>query len=58
MGTEQIFDGKKTFIDLSAIPYAQTEGICFLGNDSILISCERTLVTKEQVFLIDLKTLE
>ncbi len=52
---QSFFSGDKTFLDLSTIYGAQTEGICFKGNDSLLISCERTLQFNQQVFLIDLK---
>ena len=56
--SDSFFDGKKTFIELNTILNAQTEGICYMGNDSLLISCEQTKIFKQQVFLIDLKTLE
>ena len=54
--TEQnFFDGKETYMKLDAIFSAQTEGICFKGNDTLLISCEQTTTFKQQVFYIDLK---
>lgn len=49
------FEGKNSRYELDLINGAQTEGICFLNNDSIVISCERNRTYKEQVFLIDLK---
>lgn len=52
------FNGKKTYIEMDAIYDAQTEGVCFLGNDSLAISCERTSSFNEQVFLIDLKNMK
>jgi hypothetical protein len=57
--TEQrFFDGKETYMELDKIYSAQTEGICFKGNDSLLISCERTATHVQQIFLIDLKNLD
>lgn len=57
--TEQsFFDGKETYMKLDKIYSAQTEGICFKGNDSLLISCEGTASHVQQVFLIDLKKLD
>ena len=54
--TEQhFFGGKETYMKLDAIFSAQTEGICFQGNDTLLISCEETTTFKQQVFYIDLK---
>ncbi len=52
------FSGKSLFIDMDSINRAQTEGICFLGNDTILISCEDTKYFDQQVFYIDLKTIQ
>lgn len=46
--------GKAEFIPLPNLKDAQTEGICFLGNDTLLISCEQTKTIKQQVFLVDL----
>ncbi len=54
----KFFSEKKTYIEMDSIFDAQTEGVCFLGNDSLLISCERSASFHEQVFLIDLKTIE
>lgn len=54
----KFFNGKKTYLEMDSIFDAQTEGVCFLGNDSLLISCERSASFNEQVFLIDLKTIE
>jgi hypothetical protein len=48
------FNGEKYFIGMDSITGAQTEGICFLGNDTLLISCERTGEFAQQVFYIDL----
>lgn len=49
------FEGKNSRYELDLINGAQTEGICFLNNNSIVISCERNRTYKEQVFLIDFK---
>ncbi len=54
--TEQdFFGGKETYMKLDEIFSAQTEGICFKGNDTLLISCERTTTFVQQIFYIDLK---
>ncbi len=52
------FNGDKIFMNLESLPGAQTEGICFLGNDTLLVSCERTFNFAQQVFCIDLNALE
>lgn len=52
------FKGEGTFISLNKMGNAQTEGICFYGNDSVLVSCERTSAFKQQVFLFDLTELQ
>ncbi len=52
------FGGKEIYMELDDIFSAQTEGICFKGNDSLLISCERTATHVQQVFLIDLKNMD
>lgn len=51
---DDFFNGKSDFYWLKGLTNAQTEGICFLNNDSILISCERAGSFKEQVFLVPL----
>ncbi|QGY44496.1 T9SS C-terminal target domain-containing protein [Maribellus comscasis] len=51
------FGGKEIYMELDDIFSAQTEGICFTGNDSLLISCERTATYVQQIFLIDLKAI-
>ncbi|NQU53421.1 MAG: hypothetical protein HQ522_12880 [Bacteroidetes bacterium] len=56
--SDKFFSGEKAFFELNSINNAQTEGICFLNNDSILISCERNLYFNEQVFLIGLKNIK
>ncbi|NOR75756.1 MAG: hypothetical protein GQ525_11425 [Draconibacterium sp.] len=55
---ENFWGKKKTYMELDSIFDAQTEGVCFLGNDSILISCESTSTYLPQVFLIDLNDLK
>jgi hypothetical protein len=49
------FNREKTYMKLDAIFSAQTEGICFKGNDTLLISCEQTTAFAQQIFYIDLK---
>lgn len=53
---ENIFGKTKTFIEMDSILNAQTEGICFINNDSLLISCEQNAAYNSQVFLFDLTT--
>lgn len=55
MSPENIFGGANHYFEFDSLQYAQTEGICFLGNDTLLVSCEQTPVFNHQVFLIDLK---
>jgi len=55
ISAEHIFGGTKQYFEFDSLHYAQTEGICFLGNDTLLISCEQSPVFEHQVFLIDLK---
>lgn len=54
---DNFFKGNALRIDLPDLDDAQTEGICFLGNDSILVSSESSRGIPQQVFLIDIKTL-
>ena len=56
--SDDLFSGTRTFIEMDSINQAQTEGICFLGNDSLLISCEENNYFNHQVFLFNLNTLE
>ena len=51
---DDFFSGKTEFIQLPNLDDAQTEGIFFLSNDSLLVSCENSRGIKQQVFLIDL----
>jgi hypothetical protein len=46
------------YLELDGIFGAQTEGICFKGNDTLFISCEKTKTFNPQVFLIDLNTIK
>jgi len=56
--TEQNFlGGKEIYMKLDEIYSAQTEGICFKGNDTLLISNEHTSTFDQQIFYIDLKNL-
>lgn len=52
--SNNFFEGNRMHFEMDSIFNAQTEGVCFLGNDSLLISCEQTSSFKHQIFLIDL----
>ncbi|MFW6309572.1 MAG: hypothetical protein ACOC1D_00585 [Prolixibacteraceae bacterium] len=54
---EKVFGEKSIFIAMDSIAGAQTEGICFLSNDTLLISCESTFQFGAQVFRVDLNKL-
>lgn len=51
---DNFFKGKNQLFNLKGLNNAQTEGICFYGNDSLLVSCERTKSFRQQVFLFDI----
>ena len=55
ISVENIFGNTNYYFEFDSLRYAQTEGICFLGNDTLLISCEQTSAFDHQVFIIDLK---
>ena len=55
---EKLFGNKNVFIAMDSLVGAQTEGIYFLGKDTLLISCESTFNYPAQVFMVDLKTLK
>ncbi len=52
--SNRFFEGKQMHFELDTIFDAQTEGVCFWGNDSILISCEQTSSFMHQIFMVDL----
>ncbi len=54
---DSLFGGEKIHIEMDSIYRAQTEGICFWGNDSLLISCEQTDSFNQQVFLFNLNSI-
>lgn len=56
--SNNFFEGNRIHLEMDTIHDAQTEGICFLGNDSLIISCEQTSSFKQQLFLIDLSSLK
>ncbi len=58
ISSKNIFGIRKTFVEMDSIFGAQTEGICFWGNDSLFISCEGNSMFDPQVFLFDLKEIE
>ena len=55
---ENFWGEKQLHFEMDPIFDAQTEGVCFFGNDTILISCEATKTFRQQVFLIDLNKLQ
>lgn len=55
---DHFFSGEKSFILLDSITDAQTEGICFLNNNILLISCEQTSSFPQQVFLFNTKAMK
>jgi hypothetical protein len=55
---ENFWGDKQLHFEMDPIFDAQTEGVCFFGNDTILISCEATKTFRQQVFLIDLNKLQ
>lgn len=54
---DDFFGGKSTYFHLKNLDGAQTEGICFLNDDTVLISCEETKTFPQQVFRFDLKNI-
>ena len=52
---QEFFSGNETYMKLDAIFSSQTEGICFKGNDTLLISCEQTTTFDQQVYYINIK---
>ena len=55
---DQFFSGEKSFVQMDSIKYAQTEGVCFLNKDILLISCEETSSFQQQVFLFNTITMK
>ncbi len=51
---ENFWGDSQMHLEMDNIFNAQTEGVCFLNNDSLLISCEATKTFPQQLFLIDL----
>ena len=51
---ENYFSKKAVRIDLQYSYDAQTEGICFYGDNQLLISCEETKTFPPMVFTIDI----
>ncbi len=48
------FRGSHRKIEYPAFFDAQTEGICFMGNDSILVSAERSKTLDQRIYLFKL----
>jgi hypothetical protein len=55
---DHFFSGEKLYIQMDSIYDAQTEGVCFLNNDILLISCEATISYQQQVFLFNTLTIK
>ncbi|MBN2635158.1 MAG: hypothetical protein JXR61_02730 [Prolixibacteraceae bacterium] len=55
---DHFFSGEKTFVLMDSIVEAQTEGVCFLNNAVLLISCEETNAFIQQVFLFNTITMK
>jgi len=55
---DNFFKGESQYFNLNKLVNTQTEGICFLGNDSVLVSCEKTSAYNQQVFLFDLTEID
>ncbi len=55
---DNFFGGKSTYFHLKNLDGAQTEGICFLNDETVLISCEDTKTVPQQVFRVDLKNVK
>lgn len=51
---DNFFKAESQYFNLNKLINTQTEGICFFGNDSVLVSCEKTPAYYQQVFLFDL----
>ena len=51
---DNFFEGEKTYLQLKGIFDAQTEGVCFMENSTIAISCEQTGAFNQQIFTVDL----
>ena len=55
---DQFFSGEKVFLQMDSITNAQTEGVCFLNNTILLISCEETSYFPQQIFLFNTLTMK
>ena len=49
------FKGSYMKIEYPVYHDAQTEGICFMGNDSILVSAERSRTMEQRIYLFSLQ---
>lgn len=50
----RFFEGDRTLMELTNIGGAQTEGISFMNNNTLLISCEKNRPFAQQVFVLHL----
>jgi hypothetical protein len=58
ISNDSFFNGEKIYAEFDELYDAQTEGICFSGNDTLFISCESTASFIQQIFIIDLNSEE
>jgi hypothetical protein len=54
---DNFFKGSSKYFHLHETGNAQTEGICYRDNKTLLVSCEQTKAFKQQVFLFDISNL-
>jgi len=54
---EKPFGVTQTYCTMGKFRSAQTEGICFLNNDTILVSCERNKMHEQQLFSFNVKNI-
>lgn len=51
---DNFLKGESRLLKLPGLDGAQTEGICFLNNDTLLVSCEANQAFRQQVFLVNI----
>ncbi len=56
--SDHFFAGEKSYLLMDSITNAQTEGVCFLNDNILLISCEQTSSFPQQVFLFNTKAMK
>lgn len=55
---DNFFKGSSQYFFLNKISNAQTEGICFYDNNTLLVSCEKTKLYNQQVFSFDISDIK